>query len=280
MRRSTFLFLAALAAHAHAQSPPPSAPLPDASALPQAPATRLPGPDHRECGPTKWSALCAAGRWLSFSRIDLRVTAPGFTARYDLEQAENGEMHATYREEAGKEAHAGEVVVFGLDGLAYRSRDTFPDTSAIIDYTLSTPILMSQLSALLLDLGVLGPPSEVGASRGVAASSQTQYIRTSAPRRALLYGAPWNMTGNVRSGGPDKVTFSLKLRFRPVDKYGNAVPNKSDTLTLDGTASFAPRRATLPDTMDLTGWRVMRVGEDNERPRVATLDEARRALSP
>ena len=89
-------------ARANAACPPPR--FPDPSALPQAAveSCALPGADHRECGPSKWSALCAAGRWTHFSRIDLRVSAPGFAARYEIEQAENGEMHATYREQAGR----------------------------------------------------------------------------------------------------------------------------------------------------------------------------------
>ena len=101
--------------------------------------------------------------------------------------------------------------------------------------------MMSQLAALLLDLGVIGPPADVTAPRTITASSRTQYIRTSAPRQAVLYGAPWNMTGTVRSAGADKVGFNLRLRFRPVDRNGNAIASKTDTITLEGVASFAPR---------------------------------------
>src|SRR5690348_744172 len=102
MRLPFFLVLAVLALGAQAQTPPPVAPLPDASALPDPGRARLPGADHRECGPTQWSALCAAGRWALFSHMDLRVTAPAFSARYELEPAANGELHATYREQVGK----------------------------------------------------------------------------------------------------------------------------------------------------------------------------------
>jgi hypothetical protein len=281
MRLRTFFFLATFAACASAQSPPPAAPLPDSSALPKAPGNfRMPGADHRECGPTKWSALCAAGRWTHFSHIDLRVTAPEFSGRYEIEQAENGEMHATYREQLGRDSRGGEVVVFGIDGFAYRTREKFPDPSNALDYAVSMPIMMSQLAALLLDLGVIGPPSEVSASRSIAASSRTQYIRTAAPRKALLYGAPWSMTGTARNAGADKVGFNLQLRFRPVDRYGNAIAGKSDVVTLEGTATFKTRAATLPDSMDLTGWKVMRAGEYTPLADAATLKEARQTVTP
>lgn len=235
----------------------------------------MPGADHRECGPTKWSALCAAGRWTQFSNIELRVNAPAFTARYDIEQAANGEMHTTYREQVGKDARGGEIVLFGDEGMAYRSRDKFPDQASIVDYTLTSPILMSQLAALLLDLAVLGPPSDVNAPQAVKASSSSQYLRVQAPRKALLFGAPWNVTGTVKRAGPDKVGFTLRLRYRPVDSYGNAIPDKTEALTLEGTVSYAPPRESLPDSMDLSGWKVMRVGDETERPKARTLAEAR-----
>jgi hypothetical protein len=281
MRLRFFLLLASLCACAHAQTPPASAPLPDPLGLPQAPGKlRMPGADHRECGPSKWSALCAAGRWTLFSTIALRVTAPSFEARYEIEQAQNGEMHATYREQIGKDSRGGEVVIFGMDGFAYRTREKFPHPGDAIDYTLSTPIMMSQLASLLLDAGVIGPPSDVTAQRSISASNETQYIRTAAPRMALLYGAPWNMTGTVRSAGADKVAFSLRLRFHPVDRNGNAIAGKTEVVTLDGTAAFTPRRAALPDSMDLAGWKVMRAGLDEPLADAPSLKEARQSVTP
>src|SRR5678815_2543408 len=110
--------LAVLGACAHAQTPSSPATLPDAFQLPSTPGSALPGVDRRECGPTEWSALCAAGRWALYSRIDLRVTAPRFTAQYEMERAENGEIQATYRERNGSRARGGEIVLFGVDGFA------------------------------------------------------------------------------------------------------------------------------------------------------------------
>jgi hypothetical protein len=281
MRLRVFLSLVSFCACVHAQVPPAAAPLPGTSGIPQAPPNlRMPGADHRACGPTKWSALCAAGRWTLFSTIDLRVKAPSFDASYEIEQSQDGEMHATYRERIGKDTRGGEAVLFGIDGFAYRSREAFPDPGDAIDYMLSSPIMMAQLAALLLDLGVIGPPSDVTAPRSIDASSATQYIRTAAPRQALLYGPPWSMTGKVRSAGPGKVGFDLRLRFHPVDRNGNAIPDKTDVITLEGTAAFTSRRAMLPDTMDLTGWKVMRAGVDAPLPDAATLEDARRSLTP
>ncbi len=279
-RPTVLLFVLLCAASAGAQVPPAAAPLPETPSLPQVPGSlRMPGADHRECGPSKWSALCPAGRWTQFSQADIKVTAPGnFSARYELEQAANGEMHVTYREQSGKDTRGGEIVLFGIDGMAFRSREKFPDPGNIIDYMVTAPILMSRLSALLLDLGFLGPPSDVNAPQAIRASSNSQYLRTDAPRKAVLYGAPWSMTGAVRRAGPDKVGFSLRLQYRPVDRYGNAIAAKTETVRLEGTVYFGPARPALPDSMDLTGWKMMKVGDDAERPSAPTLDEARQAL--
>jgi hypothetical protein len=276
------LLVAALAlgsAGLRAQSPPPAAPLPGAGALPSAPAnTRLPGVDHRQCGPTKWSALCAAGRWTQFSRAQIKVRARDFDGRYDIEQAANGELHVTYAETIGKESRGGEIVLVGREGFAYRSREKFPDPDNIIDYALTNPILMSQLVALLLDLGVLEAPADVTAPRAIRAASATQYLRTAAPRKAVLYGAPWTMTGSVRRASPERIAFNVKLDFRPVDANGNAIGGKRDTVALEGDLSFAPLRPALPDSFDLVGWRLKRVGEAGELPAVSTLREARSAV--
>jgi len=262
-----------------AQTPPPAAALPNPNALPaMPPITGLPGPDPRLCGPTKFSALCAAGRWAQFSRMDIKVSAGGYAADYSIEQADSGEVHATYRERVAGHERGGEIILIGSEGFAYRSRENFPDPGSIIDYAMSNPIMMSQLAALLLDLGVLGPPAEVAAPQPIKATNATQYLRTAAPRAAVLYGAPWTMSGTVRRAGPDAIGFTLRLRYAPVDRYGIAVKGKTDTVTLEGTASYAPRRTTFPDSFDLVGWKIMKL--DTPFADVATLGAAREALGP
>ena len=262
-----------------AQTPPPAASLPNPIALPAVPPpVGLPGPDPRQCGPTKFSALCAAGRWAQFSRMEMKVTAAGYTASYFIEQAENGELHATYRESAKGTDRGGEIILIGSEGFAYRSREKFPDDGSIIDHTTSNPIMMSQLAALLLDLGVLGPPADVSAPQPVKATNATQYLRTAAPRIAVLYGPPWTMTGTVRRSGPDGIGFALRLRYAPVDRYGIAVKGKQDSVVLEGTVSYAPRRESFPDSFDLVGWKVMKL--DTKVAPAATLGAAREALGP
>ena len=85
------------------------------------------------------------------------------------------------------------------------------------------------------------------------------------------------MTGTVRPAGPNEVAFSLKLDYRPVDRQGKAQA-KSDSVSLQGVVSYAPRRASLPDTFDLTGWKILR--DDQPLPGVATLADARSAAGP
>ncbi len=193
-----------------------------------------------------------------------------------MEQPANGELHTTYREQAGKDTRGGEIVIVGEQGFAYRSREQFPKDDAIIDYMLSSPIMMTKLAVVLLDLGVLGAPSDVVKAQPITASSSTQFIRTEAPRIAALYGPPWNMTGTVRPAGDRKVAFSMRLRFHPVDMKGKVDAANTDTVELQGTASYAPKRAAMPDTFDLVGWQVIK--NDARIGSVADMSAAREAM--
>jgi len=273
------LLLCLVSLCAVAQTPPPAAPLPSPDALPgAAPLPGLPGADPRQCGPTKYSALCPAGRWAQFSSMTMKVGAPRFAADYTIEQAANGELHATYRERVGDHQRGGEIILIGADGFAYRSREAFPDPGSIIDYMTSNPLMMSSLVALLLDLGVLGPPSDVSAPQAIKAASTTQYLRTPAPRTAILYGAPWSMTGSVRRAEPDTIAFSLRLRYTPVDSNGNAIKGRKETLTVEGKVSYAARREAFPESFDLVGWKLMKL--ETPQRAVATLGEAREVVGP
>lgn len=279
-RFAAAIALAALLAAGAAQAqttPPPAASLPDASALPQVPANpRLPGVDSRQCGTAKWSALCAAGRWSQFSAIDLETKTPGFTAHYTLEQVENGDLLATYREEGRASRRGGEVLLIGAEGVAYRTRDTLPPLDTIVDYMLSAPLMMSQLAAVLLDQGALVAPAEITKPETIKAASATQYIRTAAPRLAALYGPPWTMTGTVRPTDDGRLAFTLRLRYRPVDAKGVVVAGRTEVVELAGTVSYAAKRDALPPTFDLVGWKLMK--GDVPLPGVATLDAARGSL--
>lgn len=265
--RAIALGLACLAGVAVAQAP----------ALPAAPVNApLPGIDSRQCGTTKWSALCAAGRWSQFSAIDLTVRTTAFTGTYRLEGAANGELHVTYREDAHGRRRSGEAVLFGIDGIAFRTRDTLPPADAVIDYLVSSPLMLSKLTAVLLDQGVLESPADVTRRRALRAASSTQFIRADAPRLATLYGPPWSLTGTVQPAPDDRLAFALDFKFRPVDARGVPVPGKVDTLALTGSVTFADRRPQLPDTLDLVGWKLMK--RDAPATGVATLGEARAAI--
>lgn len=266
----------ALSAFGQGTRPPPVADLPGAGNLSAPADTRLPGPDPRQCGTSKYAALCAVGRWSQFSKMNLHAKVAGFTGDYAIEGAGNGDRHATYREEVAGHHRGGEVVLIGEQGIAYRTRDTLPEPQDIIDYLLSTPIMMSKLAALLLDMGVLGPPADVGRSRAITAESRTQFIRAEAPRTATLYGPPWRMTGTVQRTNDDQIAFTLHLRFRPVDAKGRLIAGKTEAIELAGTVSYAPPPPAFSDTMDLTGWSLMRDTAPMER--VTTLGEARKSL--
>ena len=71
--------------------------MPGLSAVPKAPDDlRLPGHDPRQCGTTRWSALCASGRWVQFAKMDLTLKTRGFSGAYSMERPESGEVLTTY----------------------------------------------------------------------------------------------------------------------------------------------------------------------------------------
>ena len=72
------------------------------------------------------------------------------------------------------------------------------------------------------------------------------------------------------------MAFSLRLTFHPVDQSGRVLANRTDTIDLAGTVSFSDKRATMPGSFDLVGWKLLVNGQ--ARDPVATLDEARRSV--
>lgn len=214
-----------------------------------------------------------------FSNIGVRITAPGFEGKYAMTIAQNDEVHATYRETARGKTREGEVVLVGVDGVAFRTREAFPAGAPVLDIMISTPIMAAQLAALLLDMGVIGPPSDVTTARSISAASTTQFIRTAAPNAAMLYGPSWRMTGTAKPGrSKSEVAFALKLAYRPVDGKGKLVPGRTDTISIEGSADFSPRAATLPDSFDLAGFTLLR-GETKVAAQ-RSIGEARKSIAP
>jgi len=251
--------------------------LPGLSALPKAPAnTRLPGIDPRECGTSKHAALCAMGRWAKFARMDVKLTAGTFSGAYTMEKPQSGEVLTTYAERMPGGRRGGEVLLVSDDAFAYRTREKLPSDADLLDYMLGAPNMATQLVAVLLDQGVLEAPSDVTQPRTVSAGSATQFLRTETPNTAALYGPPWRVAGTVRPGEDGRLAFALRLSFRPVDARGKVDAMRTETLELAGTVSYGDRRATMSDSFDLVGWKLVRDG--NELPAVATLKEARTSV--
>jgi len=265
-----------------AQGLPPSSSaatsgLPGAATLPDLPTDhRLPGPDPRQCGSTKFSALCAEGRWSDFALMRVEMKAPGFVGVYSMDQPVNRDVHTTYSETHGKTRRGGEVVFVNDDTFAYRSRDKFASNETMLDELMSSPILVTQLAGLLLDLGALVGPAEITKPLDISARSITQYLRTEAPGMAALFGPPWAMTGSVRPGENGELAFRLRLSHRPVDGRGRLQAGKRDVVDLVGTVNYGNRRKAMPDTFDLVGWKLM--NRNNPIDPVATMEEARRAV--
>ena len=250
---------------------------PGAATLPSMPEdTRLPGPNPRLCGPTKWSALCAAGRWASFSNMQVELKAPRFNGVYTMEQPENGDVHTTYREQAGAKVRGGEIVFINDDAFAFRTREKFREPESILDEMMSAPIMVTQLASLLLDQGALVGPDEITQPVAVSARHATQYLRAEAPGAASLFGPPWELTGSVAPAADGTLAFRLQLSFRPVDRKGRIQTSKRDTIALSGTVRYGERRKAMSDTFDLVGWKLM--VRNQEADAVKTMSEARQVV--
>ncbi len=238
--------------------------------------TRLPGPNPRQCGFTKWSALCAEGRWARFSNMKVELKARRFDGAYTMEQPENGDVHTTYREQAGAKRRGGEIVFVNDDAFAFRTREKFNVPEAILDEMMSAPIMVTQLAALLLDQGALVGPDEITKPVTFSARNDTQYLRAEAPGAASLYGPPWEVTGSVAPAADGWLKFQLHLTFRPVDRKGRIEASKRDVIKLSGTVNYGERRKAMSDTFDLVGWKLM--VRNQEAGDVATMGEARQAV--
>jgi hypothetical protein len=282
-RRSCKIAIAALAAtilagSTYAQNAaaplPPVAGFPGGTTLPEAPADqRLPGPDPRQCGPTRYSALCAEGRWADFASMRVELKASRFTGDYAMDRPQNGDVHTTYREQGGSTRRGGEIVFINDDAFAYRSRDRFQSPETILDEMMSAPMLVTQLAALLLDQGALVAPGEVTAPLPFRASNATQFLRAQTPGAAALFGPPWEVTGSVAPAADGALAFRLRLSYRPVDPKGRIQKNRRDTVELTGTVSYGERRDAMSDTFDLVGWKLMI--RNSEADPVKSMGEAR-----
>ena len=274
-----FVLTAAGTASAQIATPTPAAPFgfPGAASLPTAPSdTRLPGPDPRQCGSTRWSALCAEGRWSKFARMQVEMKAPGFVGTYMMDHPENNDVHTTYIETAGTRRRSGEIVFVNEDAFAYRSRDRFESPASMLDEMMTSPILVTQLAALLLDQGALVGPDDITKRLDFTAHNATQFLRTEAPGAAALFGPPWEMTGSVRPGDDGTLAFRMRLSHRPVDSRGRVRAGKRDIVEINGTVSYRDRRKAMSPTFDLVGWNLVHLG--NKMDEVKTLDEARQAV--
>lgn len=269
---------ATLAALAWAEAGGPAATvLPGLAAVPKAPADlRLPGQDPRDCGTSPHAALCAAGRWSQFARMEVTLKAGAFSGTYTMERPDNGEVLTTYAERTPRGRRGGEVLLLADDAFAYRTREQLPTDDDILDYMLGAPNMAMQLVAVLLDEGVLGGPGDVTGRQSIAAGSDTQYIRTETPTTAALYGPPWRVTGTIHPGDAGRLRFSLRLAFRPVDRGGRLAPGRTETVELSGYVSFSDRRPAMPDTFDLAGWKLVRGGQP--LPAASTLAQARSSV--
>ncbi len=251
---------------------------PGSATLPELPNDmRLPGPNPRHCGSTRHSAVCAEGRWTNFANMHVELKAPRFSGVYSMERPQNGEVHTTYREVAGSTRRGGEIVFINDDAFAYRSRERFHSPEVILDEMMSTPVLVTQLAALLLDQGALVGPDEITTPLPFSARNATQFLRTEAPNAAALFGPPWEVTGSVAPAADGALAFRLRLSYRPVDRKGRIQAGKRDTVELTGTVTYGERRKAMSDTFDLVGWKLML--RNSEIDPVKSMDEARQAVA-
>jgi hypothetical protein len=239
--------------------------LPGASAgtspLPAPPANlQLPGIDPRQCGTSKHAALCAEGRWARFAHMNVAVRVGAFDGTYTIEHTGSGETHATSLERMEGKTQAGEAVIVSEDAFAFRSRRPSASPDDMLDQIMTSPIVFSELAAILLEATLPEGPGGIGRTQTIKGGNDTQFVLTQAPGGAVLYGPPWSVAGTARRGDANAVVFELEFRYRPVDEAGRVARSGTETARLTGTARYAPLRDRLPDTFDLVGWKVVRAG--------------------
>jgi hypothetical protein len=148
----------------------------------------------------------------------------------------------------------------------------------MLDQIMTSPIVFSELVAVLLEAALPEGPEGIARTHTVKAGSESQFVLTQAPGGAVLYGPPWSVSGTVRRGETGALAFDLDFRYRPVDASGRAAKSGTDTARLSGSARYAPPRERLPDTFDLVGWKLVRAG--TLLGAASTLGEARQLAAP
>jgi hypothetical protein len=244
--------------------------------VPMALHAQAPAPPPTQCGPPPAGALCVQGPWFDFGRVDVTTTTGAIVGRFTLQYPAGEEILARFDVAAPDGTRAAEVLVLsGADTVAARVPPEYQGDPVQL---LNAPVLTAQLVASLLQLALPEGPTSVTAKREVRLAESRRYLVTATPASRAAYGAPWSVAGSVRPGARGEFTYTLTLRYRRVGPGGVADARESPPLKLEGTISFAARRARLPDTFDLAGWRIVRNGATlDEQP---TLGALRRAVQP
>ena len=176
-----------------------------------------------------------------------------------MEIAQNSEVRATYRESAGGRTRSGEILLVGTESVAYRTQEKFPDDVSIIDTMISPPDPHGAAR------GAPARPGRDRAAGGCDRGSRDQGLehhpihpRLGAERRVAL--RPAMADDGYRAPGCHEERRRLRdeARLPPVDAKGAVVAGRTETSSIDGSMSFAPRRETLPDSFDLSGFSLLR----------------------
>ncbi len=116
---------------------------------------------------------------------------------------------------------------------------------------------------MLLGAAIPDGPATLSEPRTIKAADRDRYVRAPTSTGGSLYGPPWQMTGKVRRATATTVVFDMKFTFRQVDADGDLQKGPPIALELAGTADYPPKRADIPDSFNLSGWKFTTPGAES-----------------
>jgi hypothetical protein len=219
VKPAIFAVLALAALHAEAQNPPPST------------------------------------LWYAAGHVELSVTNPagGFTAAWQFDRADNGDIRIVKQEQRGASKVSGTLLsVCGDSALALK--DIAPVRRHELQ-ELDEPVLHLQLVLRLLARALPLGPLAVGTETGIDLGEQKIPIRVSKGSGVRRdFDAPWHVRGKVSRGAAGNVSYELV--FSHAD--GGANDRRSE-LKLAGVWEQLSHARVLDNSLALADWQVYRV---------------------
>lgn len=228
----------------------------------------------KECGEPPFGAMCPPRAWMAFARMDVTMKLGSYRSDYVILLSDSHDIYASYYEQTADAKVRGEALLLAEQVLATKADvvDGIRDLRAV-----DIPLSVAQLATVLLGAAIPDGPAAITSPRTIKAADRDRYVLAPTSTGGSLYAPPWQMTGKARRTSTTAIAFDIKFTFRQVDAKGELQKGRPITLELAGTADYPAKRADIPDSFNLSGWKFTTPGAESVT--AANLGEARKVFN-